>query len=319
MRASSALPLVLSVLLAVTDGYAQESTAAAEALFRDGRGLMARGRFAEACEKFAESQRLDPAAGTLLNLGECSQRQGKVFSAWRAFRDAASLAESAGQRERARGAAARADAIAPRIPTLTVSPPARIAELEVHHDGEALARSRWEQPQQLDPGVHVLEATAPGLRPWRLEIEVSEGEHRTVAIPELEVEPIAPQVGPPAPLRATPPTGDVRTQAVAGWAVAGVGAASVVTGVVFGLVANARNDEARQQWCSNVDCEPRGVQLIEEAKSAALVSTFMVIGGAAAIAGGLGLALTAPRSTPRSSAGARLLVLPGGVAASGTF
>src|SRR5262249_39232692 len=53
-----------------------DARVAAEGLFDAGRKLMADGRFAEACEKFRKSEELDPAGGTLLNLGGCYERTG---------------------------------------------------------------------------------------------------------------------------------------------------------------------------------------------------------------------------------------------------
>ena len=47
---------------------------AAEALFEDGRRLVAAGSFTEACPKFADSERLDPSPGTLLNLASCYEK-----------------------------------------------------------------------------------------------------------------------------------------------------------------------------------------------------------------------------------------------------
>src|SRR5262245_37563455 len=52
--------------------------AAAEALFREGRQLMDSGAIAQACVKFEESLRLDPALGTMLNLAVCEERAGNT-------------------------------------------------------------------------------------------------------------------------------------------------------------------------------------------------------------------------------------------------
>ena len=86
--------LVLSsfsyVALAPTVARAQVvDAAAADALFQKGREAADKGDFATAAAKFAESQRLDPAPGTLLNLADCEEHLGQTASAWEHYKRAA--------------------------------------------------------------------------------------------------------------------------------------------------------------------------------------------------------------------------------------
>src|SRR5882672_4544932 len=84
----STCAVVLLALLPGTvhaDATAAEKVAA-EALFDDGRKLLADGRFAPACEKFEQSEHIDPAVGTLLYLAECYEKSGRTASAWATFR-----------------------------------------------------------------------------------------------------------------------------------------------------------------------------------------------------------------------------------------
>ena len=74
--------------------------AAAEALFNEGRSLVAGGHYSDACPKFEASQQLDPGLGTLLNLAECYEKLGKTASAWAEYREAIPLARASGSKVR---------------------------------------------------------------------------------------------------------------------------------------------------------------------------------------------------------------------------
>jgi tetratricopeptide (TPR) repeat protein len=85
-------------------------------LFEEGRELVAQARFAEACERFAQSNELERAAGTELNLGDCEEHLGHLAEAWRWFDDAATLWEQDdGEEKRATYARNRADTVKQRL------------------------------------------------------------------------------------------------------------------------------------------------------------------------------------------------------------
>src|SRR5690348_1000013 len=88
-----------SVLAWSATAHAQAASqkATAEALFEEGRKLMAEGKVAEACPKFADSEQLDASSSTLLNLASCYEKLGRTASAWATYREAASLANANGR------------------------------------------------------------------------------------------------------------------------------------------------------------------------------------------------------------------------------
>jgi tetratricopeptide (TPR) repeat protein len=63
----------------------------AEALFEEGRRALDKEDYAAACALFEERQRLDPGAGTLMNLGTCKERLGSDAEALAHFRQALAL------------------------------------------------------------------------------------------------------------------------------------------------------------------------------------------------------------------------------------
>ena len=81
--------------------------AAAEALFDEGRALVAAGELKKACARLEASQKLDPGTGTLLYLADAYAKNGRTASAWATFREAAATVRAGRQPDRESIARAR--------------------------------------------------------------------------------------------------------------------------------------------------------------------------------------------------------------------
>ncbi|HZO14338.1 MAG TPA: hypothetical protein VFB62_13795, partial [Polyangiaceae bacterium] len=115
--------LIVCAFTLASSAAAQTNAAIAEKLFREGQEAFAAERYAEACAKFAESNRVDPQLGTLLNLATCHEKEGKPASAWSEYTKLVDLAKTSGDKERAEYARGRAAALEPRLPQLQVRVP----------------------------------------------------------------------------------------------------------------------------------------------------------------------------------------------------
>jgi hypothetical protein len=278
--------------------------ATAQALFDQGRKLMGQDRWAEACPKLEESQRLDPAGGTLLHLALCREHEGRIATAWALYQEALASAKRDGRKDRAKIAQERVDALGPRLPRLRVriAPPNRkIDGFTVKRDDVIVGEAQWGEGLPVDPGAHTLSAHAKGRKTWTARVDVPPSPEEVILdIPELEL-----QLETPAPVERPPPTpapsrlddanhGD--GQRTAALIVGGVGIAGVVVGSIFGLVSFSKKGEADKE-CAPPDstrCSAAGIEASDAGMRAGTVSTIAFIAGAALVAGGVALYFSAP-------------------------
>src|SRR6185369_6195525 len=130
---------------AAAGANASTNAAGAEALYEEARGLMKQGNFERACPKFKQSYDLDPGGGTLLNLAECYERQGKLASAWSTFKEALVVAQRDGRSERVDYAKKHLAIVEPKLSKITieVAKEANVPGLTVTLDGAPLNAAAW--------------------------------------------------------------------------------------------------------------------------------------------------------------------------------
>lgn len=254
--------------------------AGAETLFEQGRALMAKGNLEAACGKFAESQRLAPAAGTALNLANCYDKQGKTASAWGMYREAISLSVTSGQAVREQYARDRAAEIEPKLIKLVVNVGSDEPGLEVRRDGTLMTRAQWGTPIPVDPGTHTLEAAAPKKKKWTKTIETkAEGSTTTITVPGLESLPVEAAPPPVTHVEEKPRDtgGGLR---VIGFASMAVGAGLLGAGGWFALDSTSKKDDLEQAAQRGDAWSAERQATYDDGKNAAtMANVFFVAGG----------------------------------------
>jgi serine/threonine-protein kinase len=288
--------LAALVLLAATHARAATPTdaATAQALFDEAHALVEHGKDAEACPKFAESQRLDPSLGTLLRLATCYESIGRSASAWSLYREASEGAKAAGQPAREKYATEHAEALEPKLCRLTIEVPSAsdLAGLVVRRDGQSVGRAQWGTAVPIDPGSVSVEASAPGRQVFQTRVSLAgDGKRVTIAVPVLGLSAAVPS------LDAVPPRGG-RAGRVVGFTVAGLGLVAVAVGSVYGVRAMGRNDDSAAHCRTATLCDSEGLSLRGDARRFATVSTVAFVVGGIGLVGGAVLVLTSKPSGP---------------------
>jgi hypothetical protein len=307
--------IIVAIAAQGRDAVAQSASAEAEALFRQGKDLMAAGKLAEACDAFDLSQKLDPRATTLLNQANCRQRNGQLATAWSLFLEAArqtrTATDAAGKQLHA-VAAERVIKLENRLSTLRIDvPPANaIAGLELLRNGEAFDPVAWNKPLPIDGGVYRISARAPHAVEWSIEITVAaESDAKRVEIPRLAPEPDIPVTMPaqaPAPNQVVVESPDARTawtvRRKVALGVGGGGVVALVIGGVLGASANGKQSDAHALCPSPMACDgaERANELIRSGHRLAIDADIAFgVGAAAVISAGVLWFLGSAESRPR--------------------
>ncbi|MBW2457789.1 MAG: hypothetical protein JRI68_25010 [Deltaproteobacteria bacterium] len=181
----------------------------------------------------------------------------------------------------------RAKEIARLLPKLTISVEGAESGTDITVSIDAEEEEAWARAVPVNPGHHVVEASARGYRSTREEIVLEEGEKRTMVLH------LAAQEGfDPGPDLGEPDDGepaDLWPVVYAGFGVAAVG---VMVGAITGAISLDAAAQAKD-YCEGDACTPEAEEPLNESRTLAHVSTAgFVIGGLGAAAGATALILT---------------------------
>jgi tetratricopeptide (TPR) repeat protein len=273
--------LVLALLATTATASADEKTERADALFNEGKALFDKD-LTQACAKFEESLKFNSQAiGTLLNVALCDEKLGRYASAVAKFTEARDRASEQGMSVHLKAAEEHIAALADKVPHVTIKfsvPP--LTETTIVID-EKLIPFDSIANYPIDPGEHGITVSAPGHLPHKTRFSVLAGEDKDVAVPRLD--------------RSVTVRSSRRT---IGKIVTATGLAAFGTGVVIGLVAKSRYDDALGR-CVQIDdpndpdpmkmiyqCDPDEFEATGTAHTLGTVGT--VVGGIGLVAVGVG-------------------------------
>jgi hypothetical protein len=291
--------------------------AAAEALFRQGREAIKRGDYATACPKFAESQRLDPGAGTLLNLAQCEEKAGRLASAWQHYQEAADVL--AADDPRLALAKQGITALEKSVPRLTVRlAPGAPAGTSVLRDEVELGSASLGTPLPVDPGEHVIVTKSAGRQDHRQTVVLKSGESREVIATigggsadsggrgqTAETASLPANATTSVSTTTTPTTDNPQNmQRMLGYAAGGLGVVGLGLGTYFSLSARSKNNNIVDAGCNDSTC-PAGAfasqdelnSATQESQDAASRAKLAFIAGGVLLVGGVVLVLTSPSAS----------------------
>jgi hypothetical protein len=183
--AAAMLRLLILILLCVQVASAQdappETLLQSNALFAQGKRELDENQVAAACASFAESYRLLPRGGTLLNLGLCREREGQLAEAWRILRAALAIAQREGREDRVPLAREHIGVLESQLSFAALALPHDIdpSLVALRLDGSAIAREEW-NGVPLAPGQHTFSAEAVGFQSWSTTLSIGAAPQRLV-------------------------------------------------------------------------------------------------------------------------------------------
>jgi hypothetical protein len=300
-----AITLAAALLLCLPSPSAEgkptkKETVEAKQAAKDAKRAEKNKDFEAAKQAYERALELTDSAAYRLDLARVEAELGHLLAAEKlceAVRDGAAV--SAGHKKRASKALERLDQRTPRLQV--VLPSGFQGELSV--DNQAVMPS--DEPLRLDPGEHVVSASASGSRPFEKTVSLAEGESQTVTVELAQQRQAAappPDAEPEVEREKEEISGGTPTLAIVSLVAGGVGLA---IGTGFALAAQSTRDELRQS-CQDDVCNESQREVYDRGRQQADIATTGFLVGGVGVGMGLALLLFGSSDEPQRPAEATL-------------
>jgi tetratricopeptide (TPR) repeat protein len=263
-------------------------------LFKQGNKLFTKGDYQAALEKFQEARKLYPSYRIDLNIASTLREMGRSIEAAEAYETFLGRGGTLAPPEIVRAARASLEALQAQLSRVKLSCNETGATAKL--DDQPLGQTPIARWIYLKPGSYTFELCKEGFPCRRETVSLSAGDRKELQF-ELQALPAAaavsaapaPEAEPTTPVvteQASPPEKKAQWKATAGWVTLGVGAASLVTGIVFGVMVKSKADEYSDGVAQNMTyTELEEIRDAGERYEKAEIAT-LVVGGVAMAAGG---------------------------------
>jgi len=290
-----------------------DELAAARTLFAEALRDQDARRHDVALEKFLRVQAVRDTAPIRYRIGMCQEALGRLAQAQASYQAAVDMAQvDRAQEDVGRAARARMDAVVKRVPRLSLAVTGRpVADIEVKVDDRVVPTAQLREPLLVDPGEHVLTASAPGSKTFRTVVSLPESGAVALTLPLDPLDGGPASLSPSASAAAVAGARDRSTgdgQRTAGLVTMVAGGALAGATVVVLLLRGAAISEVEAACPGGVCPLSRRPEIESSRDRAALLGPLgfgLGMGGLAAAATGAVLYFTAPRA-----AAPAVLVLP---------
>jgi hypothetical protein len=266
-----------------------------------GREAFNAGDYETALSLFRKAYELFPAPTVVLYEARTLEKMGLLLEAVEAYTRTTRTAVPSGSpaqfAEAIAAARSEGDALRDRVPSLVVEVRGVNTNdpgLNVSINGRPIGSEQLAQPQRLNPGTYRVSGAVGGERRTSADVTLVPGQSRRVVLNLIAqpADPLAAEgaVSTPVDVAPTSRRGPPLLAYVAG----GVGVAGIGAGVITGLLANGKYNEAERE-CPDDQCAPGspGVDAVDAFRTWRMVSSVSYGVGAAGLAAGVVLWLTA--------------------------